>query len=756
MPAHTNKRTHQCIECSVRYKSASSLSLHKTKCHSSNSRKLQRRSSTPVAVNKSKSIKTTPKIKHDNECETFNELKMESDGDLGDLGDMVMEWVPVDHVPFHWDESDLKLILPIDPQTLENAEELQNFETDTTVNGSSDQKNAGIDGSILKISDLENRPAVESPEFKQPVKRKPMAKKPVLKRLAVARPKIKSPVNKPPAVKRQTVKQKPPKPMIWQKETVDSSDWVYVDILREPKSKAAHRSAASDAPKQDGTVTMKDTGLANRFRNFGDTEFAQKNWRSARQWYNRSLCYAEPKTHYFSTAYAKRSQCYFNEGSYQTCWTDLFLAQDSFFPETLLPQLERHKRSCKAMLKKQSRQTDVALANIEPMLSFAPNSMCPEMAEVLQIDCNEYYGRHIRANQSIAVGQILIIEKGFVIASTAYYQKCCICLAADTNFLPCSRCAQALFCQSCANSWLHQFECELQTALNLHAYPWITKVLRSFLIALNLFQTIDELMEFVDDAISSEHGKSTTTPTINDKKSKYRAFLQLITVPATQPELKTMIAKLHNVVLKHPIIGRKFQTTKSRRFLAHLLAHHICVINAFTTKIGSVDSEHGSLEIVAPITSYLRHSCTPNVSKFLLGDSVVVVAMRPIEPGEQLFVSYCDILMAKKDRQSILQTEYGFQCKCERCSSAVDFELNWQSIVDRQFYTFQSDTIDNFVKENFDSIAGDDQLKRKQLNEHLTDILQRFGRMPWSYTVTWAYVVFSLLLSQRFQKKLQY
>lgn len=188
-----------------------------------------------------------------------------------------------------------------------------------------------------------------------------------------------------------------------------------------------------------------------------------------------------------------------------------------------------------------------------------------------------------------------------------------------------------------------------------------------------------------------------------------------------------------------------------------MLIHHICVINAFTTKIGGVGTENGCLEIIAPITSYLKHSCAPNVSKFLLGQSIIVVAMRPIEPGEQLFASYCDILKHRADRQKFLQNEYGFVCSCERCMSPAD-DISWDGkpVDDQQFHAYHCKAIRDFVRHNFVHLTSNDQAKRKEITEQFQDILQRYGRMPWNYTITWAYVVFSLLLSQRFQKKLQY
>lgn len=455
---------------------------------------------------------------------------------------------------------------------------------------------------------------------------------------------------------------------------------------------------------------------------------------------------------------------------YRTCWTDLMLAQNSGLPEILLPELERHKQTCKSKVIQQRMQMNqpssagaaTPMTPVQPKLSFPNNPSFPEMADVLQIDRNEFYGRHIRARQPIDVGQILIIETGFVATTTAHYEKCCVCLTSDTNLVPCSCCTRALLCRNCVKGWSHQIECQLQMALDLHEYPWISKVLRSFLNAINLFENANEMIDFVNETITNQCGMQFVAPII-DQKSKYRAFLQLITVPTIQPEMIPIVSQLHAVLLRHPAIGTRFTTKKSQRFLAHLLVHHICVIMAFSTKVGSVVCENGLTEIVAPITSYLKHSCAPNVSKFVLGNTVIVVAMRPIEQGEQLYVSYCDVSKSTNDRQHILQMEYGFQCRCERCLSACDLLIDGQSnavvAVDQQIQAFQFDEAEKFITQNFTFLASTEQRKRKQLSDYVVAILQQYGRMPWTDigpNIGWAYVVFSLLLSQRFQKKLLY
>ena len=63
---------------------------------------------------------------------------------------------------------------------------------------------------------------------------------------------------------------------------------------------------------------------------------------------------------------------------------------------------------------------------------------------------------------------------------------------------------------------------------------------------------------------------------------------------------------------------------------------------------------------------------------------------------------------------------------------------------------------DEFQRQNFAHLASNNQYKRKEIDERVLEVLNVYGRMPWNYTVSWAYVVYSIMLSHRFQKKLRY
>ena len=94
----------------------------------------------------------------------------------------------------------------------------------------------------------------------------------------------------------------------------------------------------------------------------------------------------------------------------------------------------------------------------------------------------------------------------------------------------------------------------------------------------------------------------------------------------------------------------------------------------------------------------INHSCDPNAALIYGGMGVDVgktnaqiVMLRPLEQGEELFISYIDIeesgavrnedglfevdeddeedwVMISKARRVTIQTRYGFDCTCEKCT----------------------------------------------------------------------------------------
>ncbi|GIL75583.1 hypothetical protein Vretifemale_5332 [Volvox reticuliferus] len=70
-----------------------------------------------------------------------------------------------------------------------------------------------------------------------------------------------------------------------------------------------------------------------------------------------------------------------------------------------------------------------------------------------------------------------------------------------------------------------------------------------------------------------------------------------------------------------------------------------------------------------PEFALFNHSCAPNTTNYVIGDSMVVRACRPIRTGEEVTICYLGRpqLLPFSRRISILSDEYGFECNCTRC-----------------------------------------------------------------------------------------
>jgi len=66
----------------------------------------------------------------------------------------------------------------------------------------------------------------------------------------------------------------------------------------------------------------------------------------------------------------------------------------------------------------------------------------------------------------------------------------------------------------------------------------------------------------------------------------------------------------------------------------------------------------------------LNHSCNPNAAPLKQpqdqDDRTSVIAIRDINPGEEISISYIDESVSLEDRKEQL-LDFGFDCQCEKC-----------------------------------------------------------------------------------------
>jgi hypothetical protein len=67
------------------------------------------------------------------------------------------------------------------------------------------------------------------------------------------------------------------------------------------------------------------------------------------------------------------------------------------------------------------------------------------------------------------------------------------------------------------------------------------------------------------------------------------------------------------------------------------------------------------------IATRMNHSCDPNINYKVVGDEIIFKTIKPIYKNDEIFDSYIDYHLPKKERQKLLLERYGFYCKCTKC-----------------------------------------------------------------------------------------
>ncbi|KAI8963448.1 SET domain-containing protein [Daldinia sp. FL1419] len=68
-----------------------------------------------------------------------------------------------------------------------------------------------------------------------------------------------------------------------------------------------------------------------------------------------------------------------------------------------------------------------------------------------------------------------------------------------------------------------------------------------------------------------------------------------------------------------------------------------------------------------PEISRFNHDCRPNIHYRISNMTHITVAARDIEPGQELSISYIELMLSREERRSRLR-KWGFECACSHCS----------------------------------------------------------------------------------------
>lgn len=534
--------------------------------------------------------------------------------------------------------------------------------------------------------------------------------------------------------------------LLWKKETNELGS-AFVDIIKKVRRDSAITSRITAEEKEfskklSESTIIKTNRVSVLYRENGNSKFMQQNWTEAMELYNQSLCYAEIGSENVSMAYGNRSACFYHMQMYGKCLQDISLARETKYPERLMAKLDKRETDCRKLMKAIG-EDDEFVAN----LSFDDHGNYSGLASVLEIQRNDTFGRYVTANQDIDVGKIVLVEEAFLLSASTINSKCCYtCGKTSMNFIACDQCTHAIFCnvECLKKNNFHKTECQCK-GFQFLDLP-IQHLLRTVFIALQIFPNVDDLMTFVKETVASTSGM--VPAKVSDLQSKYRAILKLnvfMTSLHRQCFLPE-IYKLYSTLMSFPFMAQQFATIYKRRFLIHLLGHHICVINS------NAFSNHGHQFFTFIMQSYFNHSCIPNLVRFECGNKTICTTTRPIRKGDQLFVFYLGYEM--KDRQSkakFLDENFGFRCKCDKCTNSS----NWTPILPLADPEFQ-EIYQQFRRNEKALVNNQNKQLRSELIDLCVNFLRKYGTEPSKFEIGPIEEIFGKLLEVQANGRLLY
>lgn len=538
----------------------------------------------------------------------------------------------------------------------------------------------------------------------------------------------------------------------WRKES-NEKDALYVDIFEIDDSKELKtfydQTQFLKKHVRENGAKEKTKEMAIKGRIAGNEMFVQKKCYEAMKQYNMALCFAIHGSEEMALIYGNRSACFFELKMFDKCLIDIELAKKAKFPQHLMDKLNKRKADADESIAK-----GLSVTGYDPKLSYDASEQTPVMASAVKIDIDEHHSRRVIATKDLSVGEIILAEPLYVGQSIGgEYTSCTICLKDFENLLPCEKCIRAMFCDGCKENAIHRLECDIRDVImqtSLHETNCFHSIIRTILMAMEMFPTIDDLMQFVEQNRANE---SLDIPQFTDDKAKYKTFLNL---PAGQiiPFTIQWVYCVYRTMLDHSEVAEIFNTVKYRRFLMHLILHHDLALKNSALVFGkdiaeSMKSGTNNMAYYFGLTYRLfKHSCVPNVA-FLFGKgSSFGVIVRPVKKNEELSVSLIGNMSESSynERQTVLMDRQ-VQCDCELCVLRLE--------------TLPKDTV---LKNNMEYLTFvirsacyvGEEVTEKSAQMGKVDVesfLQKYGHRSWSEEIHFLTHIYQYILMTIFAGK---
>ncbi|KAF7230611.1 N-lysine methyltransferase SMYD2 [Nothobranchius furzeri] len=306
-------------------------------------------------------------------------------------------------------------------------------------------------------------------------------------------------------------------------------------------------------------------------------------------------------------------------------------------------------------------------------------------------------GRGLQVTRPFKVGELLFSSPAYsCVLSVKERGSCCeFCFSRKEGLARCGKCRKACYCDlKCQKGdWpMHKLECSAMTAFGENWCPSETTRLVARILAKKKMQkepSASEKMLLIGELQSHLEDED------NEKREGTEAD----------------IAALYRFYSKH-------LEMPDHKDLLTLYSQVAC--NGFTVE----DDELFQMgAAIYPDVALINHSCLPSVIVTYNGTSSEVRAVQNMKPGDEVLISYIDLLYPTEDRNKRLRESYYFTCDCNECKTKS--KDNAKVKVRKRSDPFEPQVISNMVRYGRNSIREFRALKNVKSPSELLEMCEQ-------------------------------
>lgn len=256
------------------------------------------------------------------------------------------------------------------------------------------------------------------------------------------------------------------------------------------------------------------------------------------------------------------------------------------------------------------------------------------------------------SNVSYSPGDVIVSCHPFVhvLVPEAREVRCYACLNSSKSLKSCGGCFVVKYCtKDCQKrDWTryHKHECQVFKKAKEVESPILDMTME--MLMLRTYLMLENQPHLASQAFLLSNGTQ-------------RTFDDLMT---NLEFIEKDIKKMNSIERLCQLVSQIMPIFDKSRFLS--------ILGKISTNSFSIQDEKTDEKIGHSIrvpTAVFNHSCQPNATSLTKGLTQEIRSLNHIMPGQEVTVSYIDLLQTREHRRRELKENWYFDCECKRCSS---------------------------------------------------------------------------------------